>query len=414
MFRLEKRMSPLAIVAFVLLSVSSYATENVLYSFNVKDGDLPEGGVIFDNAGNLYGTTFYGGTPACEGHGCGLVYKLTPSGNGDWTENTIYTFTGESDGTHPNSRLIFDSAGNLYGTTYGNYYGGTGYGTAYRLSPNPDGSWSFSLLYTFGQGSKDGIRPSGTLAFDANGNLFGVTNKGGTPNLGTIFELTPKSGATWQETVVHSFIGGEDGSYPSDGVVFHNSNVFGTAAYGGGGTACNGQGCGAIFELSPNGKGGWTMTFPHRFTGTVDGEQPLGLTFDSAGNLYGSANGGNKTTDCPFGCGVVYRMTEKSNGVWTFTHLHYFNGGNGLDPEAVLIGSNGEIYGDAESGGSGMGVIYELDPTANFAETVLYQFSGGSDGGEPTSRLTPDNAGNLYGTGTYGGGGGGVVFEITP
>ena len=395
----------------VFLATAYASSEKVLYAFNVKDGDLPEGGVVFDGSGNLYGTTFYGGTSACEGHGCGLVFKLTPAGNGEWTERAIYLFTGGSDGSHPNSRLVFDAAGNLYGTTYGAYYGGSGYGTAYRLSPNADGSWAFSLLHTFGSG--DGIQPNGALAFDANGDLFGVTNKGGTANVGTVFELTPGAGGTWQETIVHSFTGGEDGKYPSDGVLFHDGSIFGTTESGG--TGCPNNGCGVIFELTPNGSGGWTMTFPRRFTGALDGEEPLGLTFDSAGNLYGSANGG-KTTYCFDGCGLVYRMSEKSNGVWTFTVLHYFNGGNGLDPEAVLVDSSGTVYGDTDSGGQqGLGVAYSLDPTANWAETVLYNFSGGSDGGSPTSRLTMDSVGNLYGTGTYGGeGGGGVVFEVTP
>ncbi|HEY1658053.1 MAG TPA: choice-of-anchor tandem repeat GloVer-containing protein [Candidatus Sulfotelmatobacter sp.] len=401
-----------SVVALAFLASAFAATETVLYSFNIADGETPYGGVIFDSAGNLYGTTFYGGGNGCGSFGCGQVFKLSPAIDGKWAETTIYTFTGSTDGSHPYSRLIFDSAGNLYGTTYGANSGGTGHGTAFRLSPNADGSWSFSLLHAFGQG-KDGVQPTGTLAFDANGNLFGVTGKGGTANLGTVFELSPGTGGTWTEKVVHSFAGGLDGAYPSDGVVSSNGNIFGTTVSGGG-TACSGPGCGVIFEFSPNGKGGWTLTFPRRFTGARDGEAPLGLSFDSAGNLYGSANGGKDTTDCPSGCGVVFRMTQKSNGVWTFAPLHYFNGGNGLYPEAVLAGPGGEIYGDTQNGGQGMGLIYELNPVSNYAETVLYEFLGGADGGEPTSRLTMDGAGNFYGTGTYGGAGGGVVFEVTP
>jgi uncharacterized repeat protein (TIGR03803 family) len=402
-----------AALATALFAVPTQAaTEKVLYAFNVTDGSFPDDGVVFDASGNLYGTAFYGGGPACKGHGCGLVFKLTPAGNGEWTESVIYTFTGESDGAHPYSRLISDAAGNLYGTTYGADYGGTGQGTAYRLSPNPDGSWSFSLLHTFGNG-KDGIQPTGSLAFDANGNLFGVTFVGGAANLGTVFELSPGADGTWHETVVHSFAGGADGQYPSDGVVSNSGNIFGTTGQGGG-TGCQGPGCGVIFELSPNGNGGQTLSFPRRFTGELDGNNPRGLSFDAAGNLYGSTDGGNRTTDCPNGCGVVYRMTEKSNGVWTFTHLHYFDGGNGLSPEAVVIGSSGEIYGDTQNGGEGMGLIYELNPVSNYPETVLYEFFGNADGGQPTSRLTLDSAGNIYGTGTYGGATGGVVFAVTP
>jgi uncharacterized repeat protein (TIGR03803 family) len=404
-----------AALATVLLVASAYgATEKVLFAFDIANGEYPYNGVIFDQAGNLYGTTFYGGSTGCAGAGCGVVFKLTPASNGDWTESTLYTFTGEADGNHPYSRLIFDKAGNLYGTTYGAYDGGAGFGTAYRLSPNQDGSWSFSLLHTFGSGS-DGVQPNGPLGFDNAGNLYGVTFTGGTANLGTVFELSPESGGTYQERTVHSFIGGKDGEYPSAGVAVFGGNIFGTTESGG--IGCNyvySDGCGVIFEFSPTASGGWKESFPRRFTGgTIDGESPYALTFDSAGNLYGSAGGG--TADyCDGGCGLVYRMTEKSNSVWTFTALHNFNGGDGEGPGALLFGASGSVYSEAGGGGVGVGLVFELDSTTNWSETVLYEFDGGSDGGEPVSPLTIDAAGNLYGSGIYGGNGVGVVFEVTP
>jgi uncharacterized repeat protein (TIGR03803 family) len=406
------KLSVVVTVCLIASLTTAYAaTEKVLHTFNITDGEYPYNGVVFDKAGNLYGTTFYGGSTDCDGGGCGVVFKLTPASNGEWTESAIYTFTGEADGSHPYSQLIFDKAGNLYGTTYGNYEGGgTGSGTAYRLSPNKDGSWSFLLLHTFGQG-EDGMQPTGPLGLDVSGNLFGETFVGGTANLGTVFELSPGSGSTWKESVLHSFAGGKDGQYPSAGVVVYGGNVFGTTESGG--INCGGFGCGVVFEFSPTTSGGWKESFPHRFTGsTFGGNLPYALTVDSDGGLYGSASGGNSV--CEGGCGLVYRMAEKSNGVWTFTALHYFNGGNGQGPGALLFGSNGKAYGETGGGGLGSGVVFELDPSASWAETVLYDFNGGSDGGQPISPLIFDNAGNLYGTGIRGGDGVGVVFEVIP
>jgi hypothetical protein len=315
------------------------ATEKVLYSFDSATGDYPNA-LIFDQAGNLYGTAFYGGNTACNGEGCGVVFKLTPNANGEWTESTIYKFSGGTDGSHPYSPPILDQAGNLYGTTYGAFGdgGGTGSGTAYRLSPSPNGSWAFSLLHTFGQG-KDGKQPTGRLAFDAAANLYGETFTGGSANLGTVFELSQGAGGTWNETVLHSFIGGKDGQYPSAGVALYGGNVFGSTESGGI-TNCS-SGCGVIFELSPNGNGSWKESFPRRFTKASDGYQPYGLTLDSAGNLYGSASGGNDA--CGGGCGLVYRMTEKSNGVWTFTALHYFDGADGYGSGAPVLGQSGTV-----------------------------------------------------------------------
>lgn len=386
------------------------ATEKVLYAFNITDGEYP-GSLVFDKAGNLYGTTFYGGSTACGGTGCGVVFKLTPAGNGEWTESAIYTFTGKADGSYPSSPLIFDKSGNLYGATYGFLNnGGTYSGTIYRLSPKKSGAWSFSLLHTF-KTAGDGAQPSGALAFDDAGNLYGATFTGGALDLGTLFELSPQSNGSWQEATLHSFIGSKDGSYPSSGVLVRNGNVF--VATETGGINCKGNGCGVIAEFSPQGNEGWKETFPHRFMGVVDGNLPYDLTFDSTGNLYGSSDGGN-TIYCYGGCGLVYRMSEKANGVWTFTVLHNFNGGNGEGPGALLFGSNGKVYGDAGSGGLGLGLVFELDPGAEWLETVLYEFGGASDGGQPASPLISDGAGNLYGTTTLGGNGVGVVFEVTP
>ena len=164
-------------------------TESVLWSFTggQQDGSYPWSGVIFDGSGNLYGTTTEGGDPACVG-GCGTVYKMTPSGSG-WTEKPIYSFTGGSDGAVPYGGLIFDQSGNLYGTTISGGINGES-GTVFELTPNPDGSWNFNLLYSFnGNGG-----PDGSLTMDAAGNLYGITAENDCPDCSTygdVFELTP-------------------------------------------------------------------------------------------------------------------------------------------------------------------------------------------------------------------------------
>jgi uncharacterized repeat protein (TIGR03803 family) len=410
--RVSARAKFLAVAISVLL-LGSFAwagTEQVLHTFTIADGEYPYAGVIFDGSGNLYGTTFYGGSTACNGAGCGVVFKLAPAAGGGWTESTIYTFKGLADGNHPYSPLIFDAAGNLYGTTYGDYDGGSGFGTAYRLSPNSDGSWRFSLLHTFGIGN-DGMQPNGPIAFDSLGNLYGATFTGGTSSIGTVFEISPAANGSWKEAVLHSFVGGKDGAYPSSGVVVRNGMVYGTTESGGIGCA---TGCGVVFEFSPNSDGTWKESFPRRFTGGIDGYLPYGLLFDSSGNLYGAAAGGNKAY-CDSGCGLVFRMTEKLDGVWADTVLHNFNGGNGQAPEALIFGADGDLYGATGGGGLGAGLVFDLNPDATWAETVIYEFEGGSDGYQPTPPMIFDNAGNLYGTALHGGASDvGVVFEVTP
>ena len=173
-------------------------TESVLHSLNGTDGAHPYSGLIFDAAGNLYGTTWVGGA-----FGHGTVFELTANGDGSWTESVLHAFNG-TDGAHPYSGLIFDAAGNLYGTTY--YGGGVcGCGTVFKLTPNGDGSWTESVLHAFTIGSGDGNRPRAGLIFDAAGNLYGTTENGGGTLRGTVFKLTPNGDGSWTESVLHLF-----------------------------------------------------------------------------------------------------------------------------------------------------------------------------------------------------------------
>jgi uncharacterized repeat protein (TIGR03803 family) len=231
--------SPYCGTAFELSpNTSGGWTETVIHSFaGGTDVHSPTAGLIFDSAGNLYGTASGGGANSCR---CGAVFELTPGSSG-WTENILYTFTGGADGAFPSASVMLDSAGNLYGTTTS---GGNGGGTIFELS-NTDGT--LSVLHTFGR-LQNTYYP---VMLNAAGDLFGTTGVGGGDGLGTVFSLSPASGGSWPLTVVHTFSGGKDGGSPRSGLVMDSSgNLYGSAI-GGGNTGCSNQGgCGVLFQLS--------------------------------------------------------------------------------------------------------------------------------------------------------------------
>lgn len=283
--------------------------EQVLYSFlgneeGNTDGAEPLGGaLISDSNGNLYGTTYNGGSSACSG-GCGTIYKLTPS-NGSWTETVLYQFRGGTDGYWPWSGVTLDSNGNLYGTT--SQGGGADSGTVYELQDTGSG-WQESVLYSF-QNSGDGNTPYAGVIFDGSGNLYGATQGGGSSNGGTIFELSPNEGS-WSFHLLYSFQGSM--SSPSGGpqanLVLHNGYFYGTTA----GDGANGKG--NVFKLGL-GADGWTYTSLYDFTGYADGGVPhSNVVFDSSGNLYGTTSqGGLFQTSGPYCktyCGVIFEITN--------------------------------------------------------------------------------------------------------
>jgi len=280
-------VGPAAIILFAQLAQAQTLT--ALYSFggHANDGTLPQAGVIRDSKGNLYGTTFNGGTL-----GYGAVFRVTAAGK----ETILYNFAGMPDGSAPNAPLLRDTAGNLYGTTAG---GGSGYGTVFKLTPNG----GFSVLHSFAGGLGDGCLPFSSLLLDAAGNLYGTTDQCGAFGFGTVFKLD----AIGNQTILYNFTGGADGSYPYAGVVQDAAgNLYGTTAFGGDFNhdctlSGNTPGCGVVFELSPTGQ----LTVLHAFQGTTDGMWPYwGVTLDAAGNLYGvTATGG---AYC--GCGTVFKI----------------------------------------------------------------------------------------------------------
>jgi len=244
-------------------------TETVLHSFQGKDGISPSPGLIFDRAGNLYGTTTLGGT-----YGNGVVFKLTHESNGQWAETVLHSFRS-ADGVTPNGDLVIDGAGNLYGTTQSG--GGHGSGLVFKLSP---ATKIETVLHSF-QGT-DGVNPSAGVIFDRVGNLYGTTFNGGALKNGTVFKLTPQPDGEWSETVLHSFKSA-DGNGPSTGLVFDRAgNLYGTTAVGGT------YGDGVVFKLSPDPNGEWTETVLHSFRGMDGSFSQARLVFDRAGNLYGT------------------------------------------------------------------------------------------------------------------------------
>ncbi|MGO9520055.1 MAG: choice-of-anchor tandem repeat GloVer-containing protein, partial [Candidatus Korobacteraceae bacterium] len=289
-----------------------------LFPYEGSGGSIPYARVIFGKDGSLYGTAAFGGNlQGCSG-GCGAVFNMKPTPNppitplSPWIETPLYVFAGGTDGANPfGADIIFDQAGNLYGTTY-NGGGGSctgGCGTVYKLTPS-SGSWTESILYTFTQNG-DAQHPWGGVTFDTAGNLYGTTVYGGAYGKGAIYELTP-AGAGWTETVLYSFTGGTDGANPYAGVIFDQSgNLYGATSAGGSGNG------GTVFELTAS-KGSWTFNLLYSFSG-ASGQFSAGPlanhAFDSAGNLYGTAHGAGA-----YNFGSAFKLTSGAGG-WTYTSL---------------------------------------------------------------------------------------------
>jgi uncharacterized repeat protein (TIGR03803 family) len=308
--------------------------------------------------------------------------------------SVLYSFVGDSgSGASPFAGLIEDAAGNFYGTTTAG--GAIGVGTAFKLAP--DGSET--VLHSFSDGSDGGI-PFAGLVEDAQGNLYGTTYSGGDPrcNCGVVFEID----AAGNESVLHTFEGGDDGATPYDGLILDkHSNLYGTTTEGGG--ACN---CGMAFKLSPKGK----LSVLHAFTGGSDGSFPYaGLVMDKHGNLYGASYQGGGACNC----GAIFKID--SAGDESVLYVFTGNDSDGAYPQASLImDKKGNLYGTTKFGGtSNGGTVFMLAP--DNTETILHSFSGGADGAVVYAGLVADKKGNLYGTTLVGGGAdAGTVFKVAP
>jgi len=414
--RLSWSFAYAAMLAVIAWSFVSPALAQEKYQFQIVhsfgatgDGAGPEGPMVMDSKGNLYGVTYTGGASMN-----GTVFELTPGASGQWTETVLYTFPGyKGDGADPVG-IVMDVAGNVFGTTtwggandYGTLFeltlgangqwtesvlwnfcsqpdcsdgrvplagptlgtGGVLYGTAgytaFELTPG-SGGWTLTTLYTFCSqpNCSDGYAPFGSLALDAKGNLYGETELG-VYNGGTAFTLRPQPGGQWKEFVLHTFEGGKDGTDPKGGVTVHQGGLYGTTEAGGA-VGCLGSGCGTVYELT-RGTGNSVNEQILRDFGANEeqGITPLGsVAFDVRGDLFGvTADGGNPTY-CGGGCGVVYGMKPQGNGQWAFAVLHSFIGSDGVEPDyGLTIDAKGNLYGTTLGGGQyGYGVAYELSP----------------------------------------------------
>ena len=406
-----------AVTTLLLVCAASASTERVLYSFSGADGSHPYAGLVFDASGNLFGTTSSGGA-----HGYGTVFELTPSSGGGWTETVLYSFcsaTNCSDGSLPLAGVIFDTAGNLFGTTSTGVGPGCTQrecGTVFELSPTSSG-WTEKVIYSF-TGGIDGSNPYGGMVFDGSGNLYGTTAFGGSKACacGTVFELSPSSSG-WTQSVIHTFQpNSTDGGRPYAGLVFDvDNNLYGTTQNGG----VYGRGC--VFRLKPKGKR-WTFALLHSFLfDGKDGFNPLApVVLDGQGNIYGTTEyGGSRDY------GTVFKLAPIKNGNWKETVLRTFVLTDGAYPVSpVLLDKAGNIYGTTQEGGSGGkgnggGIVFKLTLSRkSWKETVLYNFcslTGCSDGAGPVAGLIADKAGALYGTTAYGtSSNDGLVFEVVP
>lgn len=396
-----RRALTLAVLSATLLMASRPAqaqTEHVLYSFTgTSDGSLPTSSLtLTQNNGNFYGTTSSGGL------GFGTVFELSPNGTGGYTETTLYSFcpvAGCADGQNPTySNVIFDAAGNLYGTAFGG--GANGLGVVFELI-NSGGTWTESVLHSFAN-APDGANPENGLIMDPAGNLYGIATIGGTGNgKGCVYELSP-SGSGWTEKVLYDI-----SSTHSALTLAPKGNIIYGTSYG------------TIFELTQNSSGVWVPTVLFTFNSAdsaTEGSNPVGtLVLDSAGNLYGTTLTGGANN-----VGAVFKLTPATTGQWTETLLFSFGGNAQFGPNAatpiagVIMDARGNIYGTTKAGGvKNAGTVYELAVAAKgaYKEHIVFSFTG-ENGAQPKSSLIMDSSGYLYGT-TYGGGanGEGAVFE---
>jgi len=345
----------------VVFKLTPEGKETVLYSFcpqgDCPDGGAPNGGLVFDQKGNLYGTTLEGG------NGQGVAFKLTPKGK----ETVVHTFCERygicPDGAYPEAGVVFDQKGNLYGTTFG---GGTeDWGVVYKLSPKGKETVLYSFCVQGYRECTDGANPEAGVVLDQKGNLYGTTLYGGANDTGcagngcgVVFKVTPKG----KETVLYSFCvqsGCTDGAYPYARVVLdRKGNLYGTTAGGGA------YGEGVVFKLTPKGKETVLYSFCAQ-TGCTDGGSPGGLVFDSKGNLYGTAAGG------AYGDGVVFKLTPKGKETVLYSFCAQSNCADGSGPVGLVFDSKGNLYGttveggvgkDCPSSGAGCGVVFKLTP----------------------------------------------------
>ena len=375
-----------ALAAFVLGIAAPVlaSTESVIYSFaNPPDAFKPQCNLVADAAGNMYGTTFSGGT-----NNLGAIFKVTSTG----AESVVYSFAAGTDGKHPVAGLVLDKkTGNLYGTTV--YGGTTNNGTVFVFNP---ATGVETVLYSFKGAVTDGANPYSSVV-RAGTTIFGTTMNGGAFGYGTVFKLTGKG----KITILHDFNSAFptlDGSYPYAGLTLYKGILYGATTMGGLGNL------GTVFAISKTGAYSLLYSFKG---GSTDGQSPYaGVVFDPAGNLYGATYGGGVDN-----AGVVYILAAGGEAV-----LHHFRrtGGDGINPYASLVRYKSNFYSTTTQGGTANGgTIYKITPTGT--ETVQHSFTGGADGFNPFSPLLLGTPKAFYSTTNIGGTSSlGTVFKFVP
>lgn len=418
-----------SLILIAVCSSPSFAqTTRLVHVFSGANGTGGDS-VTIDKSGKVYGA-------ATSTHAAAVFFQLTPPVSGTtWT--AIAPGFGANIGTCPCSQLIQDADGNFYGTAPSG--GAFGMGTVFELTPGhtPIGR----VLHSFN--GQDGSMPGGSLVFDSKGDLYGTTSWGGANNYGTVFELSP--GKSWAERVLHNFNqDGVDGTNPTGAVVFDAAgNLYGSTGEGGPTTQCGEFLCsyGTVFEISGQGIESVLYAFTTNTNGMQDAQFPQGdLAMDAQGNLYGASESGG-TSLCDMGggtfggCGTVFEVSPGQNG-WTERVIHEFNGAKGALPfSSVIFDAQGNLYGTTYEGGTSYGkvwpsygIAYKLTPNTNggWVEKVLHNFTfNGRDGYYPFGNVALDGAGHLYGSTSSGGTatqcgsdngvplGCGTVFQVT-
>jgi len=331
--------------------------KTILHRFAGPDGQYPMGALVQDASGNLYGTTSWGANNGCvflNWIGCGAVFQLSPGANDSWTLNVIHRFTG-TDGANPASTLIFDAAGNLYGTTTSG--GASNAGTVFELRRGQNDAWGMSILHDFNL--TDGSAPDGRLVFDPAGNLYGTTGAGGDSSTGTVFRLSPTTGGRWNHTLLYSFLrsGGTD---PQNGVILDSAgNLYGITVSSGDLCGCK---YGTVYQLTPGAGDIWTKTTLHTFSSS-DGHSPLGLVLDAQGNLYGvTFVGGSANDGTVFELSPSSGGTWKETQIHVFSGADGAGPVGSLifDSRGNLYGAS--AYGGS---GNNKGTVFELSPSTN-------------------------------------------------
>jgi len=403
----------MSLAMFLLCSLfASSQTLTTLHDFGGPGGDgaNPQAGVVFDQAGNMYGTAALGGKSSSDG----IIFQLQGG-----TETILHRFGPSPAAAVPVCRLVLTGNGVLYGTTLEG--GAHNMGTVFGAYPPtaPGNPWTEKILYSFGATPTDGTLPNaGVIAGRQDHVLYGVTSAGGTNRRGTVFQLAPGAHPTdpWVETVLYNFAPGGDAAFPSSELSLdQDGNLFGSTLQGGANNV------GAIYKLArPLNPGDpWTESVIYSFSGP-DGSSPFGrLLVDVKGVIWATTSGGGSGQ-----AGTVYQLIPpgKPGDPWAQTVLYNFSGGqDGGSPEAgVVMDQRGRLFGTARTGGKGGpdfgGVVFVLNPPEirgdPWRERALVSF-GGPNGFGPTSTLVLRSDG-IYGTTTQGGAfGKGTVFQLT-